>query len=77
MMAYNDPNWKLVLKNADEILVSSHTIDSFPFSVKKVVKEYVNISCHSFDKANKYNISISDLGSDSAIITQNLAAPHG
>ena len=73
MMTYKDPNWKQILKNADEILVSSHIINSFPFGVKKLVQEYRNISCISFDKATtKYNIPIHDFGSDSAIITQKL-----
>jgi len=73
MRTPNNPNWELVMKKANEFLISSETIDSFPFSINKVLKEYSNIVCRTFAKAaQKYNIPIEEFGSDSAIITRKL-----
>ncbi len=53
---------------ANEVLVRSSTIQSFPFSSKKLVKEQSQIICRSYGSAKKYGINITDFGSESATI---------
>lgn len=67
-MINSKPNFRKAYINANEILVSSKIINSFPYSVMKVIKEQSNIVCRSFEKAHKYNVDIEAFGSDSAVI---------
>lgn len=64
------PLFSKAYSNANEILVSSEVISTFPFCPKKLVKEQTPIVCRSFSKALSYGLDIRDLGSESAIITQ-------
>lgn len=64
------PLFSKAYSNANEILVSSEIISTFPFCPKKLVKEQTPIVCRSFSKALSYGLDIRDLGSESAIITQ-------
>ena len=74
MMIYSDclkPDFKKVLEKANDVLVSSIVIETFPFSIKKVIKEKTNIACRSYLKAGMYGIDIKTFGSQDAIY-QNL-----
>ena len=53
---------------ANEILVKSSAIQTFPFLPKDLVKEQTPIACRSFKKARKYGVDITAFGSESAII---------
>ena len=69
MTISNTPNWKKVMNNANEILVKSKVITTFPFSPKKVVKELSSIKCCTYARAEeKYHVNIKAFGSESAVI---------
>lgn len=53
---------------ANEILVKSSVITTFPFSPKDLVTEQTPIVCRSFKKAKKYGVEMTHFGSESAII---------
>ena len=67
-MKDNSVDFKKAYSPANELLYSSQTIDTFPFSPQKLVKEKSDISCRSYSKAIKYGVDIRDFGSDSATI---------
>jgi len=68
-MTSENPNWKKVMKKANEILLKSKSINQFPFKVKAVVKEFSDIKCCSYKRAlDQHGVDISDFGSESAII---------
>ena len=62
------PNFNKAYIKANEMLIKSSVIQSFPFSPKKLVKEQSPIVCRSYDKAKKYGVDITDFGSESATI---------
>lgn len=68
MMINSKPDFQKAYIKANEILVSSKIINSFPYSAIKLIKEQSNIVCRSFEKAHKYNVDIEAFGSDSAVI---------
>lgn len=68
MMINSKPDFQKAYIKANEILVSSKIINSFPYSATKLIKEQSNIVCRSFEKAHKYNVDIEAFGSDSAVI---------
>jgi len=68
MMINSKPDFQKAYINANEILVSSKIINSFPYSATRLIKEQSNIVCRSFEKAHKYNVDIEAFGSDSAVI---------
>lgn len=68
MMINSKPDFQKAYIKANEILVSSKIINSFPYSVTNLIKEQSNIVCRSFEKAHKYNVDIEAFGSDSAVI---------
>lgn len=55
---------------ANEILVTSKVIDKFPFSTTKLIKEFSDLSIHSFSRARSLGINPNDLGSKSALISR-------
>lgn len=67
-MIGNSLDFKKAYSLANELLCSSNTIDTFPFSPQKLVKEKSNIRCRSYSKAIKYGLDIRDFGSESATI---------
>ena len=68
MMTDSKPDFQKVYQNANEILVSSKIINSFPYSATKLIKEQSLIVCRTFDKVRKYNVDIKAFGSESAVI---------
>ena len=62
------PNFKHVYEIANEILLISNTISTFPFSVTKMIAEMTDIQCCSFKRAMSYGVDINSLGSESAVI---------
>lgn len=64
------PNFSSVYTKANEILVSSNVIFTFPFSPKELVKEKSSIPCRTYAKARSYGVDIEALGSESAIIVE-------
>ena len=62
------PDFSRAYSKANEILVKSLAIQTFPFSPKDLVKEQTPIVCRSFKKARKYGVDITAFGSESAII---------
>lgn len=67
-------NFKKIYSIANEFLATSNSIISFPFNVKKFIKEQSDIQIRTFDKAHKYNVDISAFGSESAIIIEQAGA---
>lgn len=70
-MTFSDeekPRFKKIIEEANCILLSTESIQSFPFSVKKVVKEKSNIVCRSFEKCAMYGFDAIDFGSKDAIL---------
>ena len=64
------PRWKEVYAKANEFLVLSKVIDSFPFSTTKFIKELSDISFCSFSDARKKGIEPTNYGSDSAFLSR-------
>lgn len=64
----NKPDFSRAYSKANEILVKSSVIQTFPFSPKDLVKEQTPIVCRSFKKARKNGVDITAFGSESAII---------
>lgn len=62
------PNFNKAYIKANEMLIKSSVIQSFPFSPKNLVKEQSPIVCRSYKKAKKYGIDITDFSSESATI---------
>lgn len=58
-------------KRANELLVSSVTIDGFPFKFSDLIKSQTDIRICSYAKAiRKYNVDISVFGSESAVLQE-------
>lgn len=71
MMIYNKetkPRFKKIVDEVNLILLSSNNIQSFPFSITKVIKEKTGIVCRNYEKAETYGVDISAFGSEDAII---------
>lgn len=54
MMIYNKetkPRFKKIVDEVNLILLSSNNIQSFPFSITKVIKEKTGIVCRNYEKA--------------------------
>jgi len=64
------PSFKNVYSKANEILIKSKIIESFPFSAKDLVSEQSEIKCRTYKKALQHGIDISGFGSESAIIIE-------
>ncbi len=62
------PNFSMAYSKANEILVKSHVISTFPFSPIDLVKEQSSIKCRTYKTAKKYGINIPDFGSKSATL---------
>ena len=65
MSNYKKPNFSRAYSKANEILVKSSAIQTFPFSPKDLVKEQTPIVCRSYKKAQKYGVDITAFGSES------------
>ncbi len=61
-------DFKKAYTAANELLVSSKSIASFPFSPKKLIKEKSGIVCRTYEKGLEYGVNIRDFGSESATI---------
>lgn len=70
MTTIKKPNFSSAYTKANEILVSSNVISTFPFSPKDLVKEKSAIPCRTFAKARSYGVDIEAFGSESAIIME-------
>ena len=70
MTTNKKPNFSHAYTKANEILVSSRVISTFPFSPKDLVKEKSAIPCRTFAKARSYGVDIEAFGSESAIIME-------
>ena len=68
LLKSENPNFGKAYMKANEILVKSSVIQTFPFSVKALVSEQSDIVCRSFEKARKYGVDITAFGSESATI---------
>jgi len=62
------PNFSGAYTKANEILVKSNVISTFPFSPTLLVKEQTSIVCRTYEKAKKYGLEMTDFGSESAVI---------
>lgn len=68
MISNNKPDFKRVMRKSDEVLVSSHTLESFPFSAKQLIKEKSDLKVKTFGKAGSYGVDIERFGSKDAIL---------
>ena len=64
------PNFSAAYSKANEILVKSRIISTFPFSPVDLVKEQSTIKCRTYKKAQEYGVDITAFGSDSATIVE-------
>jgi Zn-dependent peptidase ImmA (M78 family) len=62
------PNFSTAYSKANEILVQSRVISTFPFSPIDLVKEQSTIKCRTYKKAMQYGVDITAFGSESATI---------
>lgn len=70
MTTIKKPNFSSAYTKANEILVSSNVINTFPFEPKDLVKEISAIPCRTYAKARSYGVDIEAFGSESAIIQE-------
>lgn len=70
MTTIKKPNFSSAYTKANEILVSSNVMSTFPFSPKDLVKEKSAIPCRTYAKARSYGVDIEAFGSESAIIME-------
>lgn len=68
MASNTKPNFSSTYSKANEIIVKSLVISTFPFSPIDLVKEQSAIKCRTYNMARKYGIDISAFGSESATI---------
>ncbi len=69
--AYKSVNFKKIYSKANEHLVLSRSITSFPFKTKSFINEFSDVRLCSYKKAkDKYDISIRLFGSESAVIIE-------
>lgn len=68
MASNTKPNFSSAYSKANEFLVKSRVISTFPFSPIDLVKEQTAIKCRTYKKARKYGIDITAFGSESATI---------
>ncbi len=62
------PDFANAYSKANEILVKSNVITTFPFSPIQLVKELTPFVCCSYSKAQKYGFDVRQFGSESAVI---------
>lgn len=62
------PNFSEAYSKANEVLVRSKIISSFPYSPFLLVKELSPYVCRSYAKAREYGVDMTNFGSESAII---------
>ncbi len=62
------PDFSKAYSNANNILVKSKVISTFPFSPIQLVKEQTPYVCRTYSKARKYGVDMRDFGSESAVI---------
>ena len=62
------PHFSEVYSKANEILVSTSVINSFPYSVKDLVKEQIDVRFKTFAKARQHGLDMEAFGSESAIV---------
>ena len=62
------PRFAKAHSKANELLVASSVITTFPFSPIKLVKERTSFVCRTYAKAQKYGVDMSRFGSESAVI---------
>ena len=67
-MTSKKPDFKRANILANEILVASSTLMDFPVNTKRIVKEWSDITVHSFQYAKKHGIDIEAFGSEAAVI---------
>lgn len=68
---YKSVDYAKVYCKANELLVSSCTIEAFPFKVSSFLKEQSDIRLCSYAKAyEKYHIEMKSFGSESAVIQE-------
>lgn len=68
MSSHIKPDFSKAYAKANEMLVKSSVITTFPFSPTALIKEQTSIVCRSYEKAKKYGVEMTDFGSESAII---------
>lgn len=68
MQTQRQPNFSMAYAMANEMLITSTSISSFPFPPQELVKEQSAIVCRSYKKAKKYGVNINDFGSESATL---------
>lgn len=64
------PDFSNAYSKANEILVKSEVIDTFPYSPKSLVKEQTSTPCRSYTKARKYGVEMTNFGSESAVLME-------
>ena len=62
------PDFAKVYSAANEILVSTSVINTFPFDAKALIREQTDIRCRTYKKASEYGVDISEFGSESAVV---------
>lgn len=72
---YKNVDFVKVYRKANEILVTSNVIETFPFKMKQLIVEQTDIRMCKYSKAmSKYKIDIRTFGSESAVIQEYCGA---
>ncbi len=67
-MASKKPDFRRANVLANEILVASKTLATFPVNTKKIVKEWSDIRVLTFKCAKEYGVDIEAFGSEAAVL---------
>lgn len=65
---YKNVDYQKVYRNANELLVSNHVIEFFPFKVNKLLQDQSDLRLCTYKKAlEKFGVNIRTFGSESAV----------
>ena len=65
---YKTVDYQKVYSNANELLISNHVIEMFPFKANKLLQDQSDIRLCSYKKAlDKYGVNVKAFGSESAV----------
>lgn len=67
MMGFRKVEYKKASEFASELLITTNVISSFPFDIRKFVKENFDITLCSFKKAKLKGVKVENFGSKSAV----------
>lgn len=64
----NHPDFRNAKREADFLLLSTQSLEAFPYSIKSLVKEKTDLKMKTYSKAAMYGVEMEEFGSQDAIL---------